>query len=193
MFKAFHRVSNPTLSISPGKQGTQSGIIPTNCAVAALQNLRESRRKSGNHLLENPSTCYYKYVYIILDQSCCLAWSVRINMYSDYSSCFYLPSQWWPRHDRSCLTVNVGTCWCPGLWQMLCWCLASAKFMCVHVLYVHVTHARMGSHVARILHWSHAHMWMFWIAINKPFEWLFSRMLASHRGGPSGTCQSWDL
>jgi hypothetical protein len=33
-------------------------------------------------------------------------------------------------------------------------------------------------------------MWMFRIAIKKLFEWLFSRMLASHHGGPSGTCQS---
>jgi hypothetical protein len=40
----------------------------------AVQNLRASREKSGNHLLANPPTCYYKYVYIIVDsQSCCLA------------------------------------------------------------------------------------------------------------------------
>ncbi len=39
--------------------------------------------------------------------------------------------------------------------------------------------------VESILHWSRAHMYMFRIAINnKLFEWLFSRVLASHRGGP---------
>ncbi len=31
---------------------------------------------------------------------------------------------------------------------------------------------------------SRAHMWMFGIAINKLFDWLFSRVLASHLGGP---------
>jgi hypothetical protein len=34
---------------------------------------------------------------------------------------------------------------------------------------------------------------MFRIAINKLSKWLFSRVLASHRGGPDGTNQSWDL
>ncbi len=41
---------------------------------------------------------------------------------------------------------------------------------------------------------SHAHMYMFQMAINKLFEWIFSRVLASHRGGPGSflgrDCQS---
>ncbi len=42
--------------------------------IVAAQNLRASREKSGNHLLANPPTCYFKYVYIILDsQSSCIA------------------------------------------------------------------------------------------------------------------------
>ncbi len=39
-----------------------------------------------------------------------------------------------------------------------------------------------GSHVASILHWLRADMWMFRKATNKLFEWLFPRVLASHRG-----------
>jgi hypothetical protein len=38
--------------------------------------------------------------------------------------------------------------------------------------------------VASILHWSRVHRYMFRIALNKLFERLFSRVLASHRGGP---------
>ncbi len=38
---------------------------------------------------------------------------------------------------------------------------------------------------------------MFRIVINKLFEWLFNKVLASHEcpgvGFPAGTCQSWDL
>jgi hypothetical protein len=43
---------------------------------------------------------------------------------------------------------------------------------------------------------SQAHMLMFRIAINKLFEWLFSRVLASHHGGrvrSAKTGQSLDL
>jgi hypothetical protein len=84
MFKAFRRVSNPTLSISPGKQETQSGIIPTNLefGIIALSRLRiyeHLGRKSRNHLLAKLPSCYYKYVYIILDMSCCLVWSAKIK------------------------------------------------------------------------------------------------------------------
>jgi hypothetical protein len=38
---------------------------------------------------------------------------------------------------------------------------------------------------------SRAHMQMFQIAINKVFEWLFAKVLASHRGGP-GSIPGWD-
>ncbi len=37
---------------------------------------------------------------------------------------------------------------------------------------------------------SQAHKQVFQIAINKLFEWLFSRVLNSHRGGP-GSIRSW--
>jgi hypothetical protein len=139
MLKAFRRVSNPTLSISPGKQETQSGIILTTSDVAA-QYLRESREKSGNHLLANPSTCYYKYVYIILDKSCCLVWGSPI--YSHYSSCFYLPSHivtptWSVLFDSECTDLQVLMSWqLADASLMPCKCYSAyilVQFMCVHV------------------------------------------------------------
>ncbi len=42
------------------------------------------------------------------------------------------------------------------------------------------------------LHWSRAHTYMFGIAINKLFEWLFSRVLSSHCEGP-GLIPSQDM
>jgi hypothetical protein len=44
-------------------------------------------------------------------------------------------------------------------------------------MYIHVTHA-LGGAMSRAL------MQMFRIAINKLSGWLFSRVLASHVGGP---------
>ncbi len=38
-----------------------------------------------------------------------------------------------------------------------------------------------GGHVTKIIHWSCAHIYLFQIAISKLFEWLFSRVLTSHR------------
>jgi hypothetical protein len=53
------------------------------------------------------------------------------------------------------------------------------------------------THVTGILHCSYTHILMFRIAINKLFEWLFSRVLASHCGGQvrflARTCQFLDL
>jgi hypothetical protein len=46
--------------------------------------------------------------------------------------------------------------------------------------------------VASINHWSRAQMYVLRIAINNMFKWVFSRVLASPRGGP-GLNQSWDF
>jgi hypothetical protein len=59
------------------------------------------------------------------------------------------------------------------------------QFICVHECSCNICTggSLVESHVESIFLWLHAHMYMFRIAINKLFERLFSRVLASHREG----------